>query len=272
MDSASQSARGKTIEIIGDELLCILPSPQLAVEAAIDMMRRIDREPLAGGRRLALRIGVHHGHILMKDLGKLRDRPTVSGDTVNTASRITGLAKAGQILISAACRQQLPPHLQRETRGLKFFSLKGKSEDMEIFEVFWQAQEDLTTRSSVKEARTQVTRLKLRHRQRELLLDESRTQVTIGRELTHDIVISDGHVSRFHAVINRHSDKFMLTDKSTNGTYVSFDGGKTIRVHMEEVMLYGNGRISVGHDWQNTTPEHCLDFEVLTPDIFQFPR
>lgn len=265
MDSAAQAQQGQTIEIIGDELLVIFPTPLAAIEAASDMMHRVDREPPAAGKRMALRIGCHHGHVLLKSGDKLRDRPTISGDTVNTAARIVALAKARQILVSASVRTLLPPHWQGETRNLDVFSLKGKSADMQIFELIWQEQEDITALGTFRKPSEQaMARLNVRHMEQHFVLDEHRPKLSMGREAIHDIVIDNRCVSRQHAVIERRRDKFVLVDKSTNGTYVTFEGKSEILLHMEEVILYGKGRISLGRAHQPNVPCESLEFEVMS--------
>ena len=47
-------------------------------------------------------------------------------------------------------------------------------------------------------------------------------------------------------------DKFLLVDRSTNGTWVLTDGGDTFRVTREEITLAGSGRILPGR--QNLEP------------------
>jgi hypothetical protein len=41
-------------------------------------------------------------------------------------------------------------------------------------------------------------------------------------------------------------DKFLLIDRSTNGTFVQTEGGDTFRVTREELTLAGRGRIFPG--------------------------
>ena len=47
-------------------------------------------------------------------------------------------------------------------------------------------------------------------------------QVLVGSDLTNDLVISDGTVSRHHASITRREGRYELADlNSTNGTFVN---------------------------------------------------
>jgi hypothetical protein len=47
-------------------------------------------------------------------------------------------------------------------------------------------------------------------------------RITLGRDLSSDIQLNDGQVSRKHAVVQRIQDVYVITDlHSTNGTYVN---------------------------------------------------
>jgi len=47
-------------------------------------------------------------------------------------------------------------------------------------------------------------------------------RITLGRDLSSDIQLNDGQVSRKHAVIQRIQDVYVIADQSsTNGTYVN---------------------------------------------------
>jgi len=60
---------------------------------------------------------------------------TVIGDTVNTASRFSRLAKGRQILATRSSRDHLGPDF--EVRQLPSTRVKGKAEEMEVFEVVY---------------------------------------------------------------------------------------------------------------------------------------
>ena len=61
------------------------------------------------------------------------------------------------------------------------------------------------------------------------------------------MVVNDTMASREHARIECRRDKFVLTDQSTNGTYViTSDGPAYLR--REETALTGEGKISFGRE------------------------
>jgi predicted component of type VI protein secretion system len=71
--------------------------------------------------------------------------------------------------------------------------------------------------------------------------------VLIGRDPAADLVIADPKASRQHARIEKRRDKFVLTDQSSNGTFLTFSGEPEIGPRREEVMLRRSGRIVFGH-------------------------
>ena len=52
--------------------------------------------------------------------------------------------------------------------------------------------------------------------------------------------------SRQHCTIERRNDKFVLADQSTNGTFVTTDGGTEILLQREEFTLDKHGWIAFG--------------------------
>ena len=52
------------------------------------------------------------------------------------------------------------------------------------------------------------TKVKLTHGAQEIELSEARSRLTLGRDVTNDIVIADRKASRMHAHIERRREKF----------------------------------------------------------------
>jgi predicted component of type VI protein secretion system len=61
--------------------------------------------------------------------------------------------------------------------------------------------------------------------------------------------------SRMHVKIEYRRGKFVLTDLSTNGTYVMTSQGKKNFIHRDELILEGAGVIGVGKQVTPTMPE-----------------
>lgn len=264
MNAATEQFGGRAIQPVGDGLMCAFPAPAEAAEAAEEMMRRIHREPRVGGKHLALRIGLKHGPVIVRTSNIFGGQFNIFGDTVNTASRIAALAKARQILTSRATLDLLPERWQNSSRPLDAFSLKGKSENLQVCELLWQSQDHTELRAPASAAPERTfNQLSLRYNQQQFTLDSRGRGLTLGREYINDIVFDERHISRQHARFERRRDKFVLVDNSTNGTYITFEGTGEIPLHLEEIILYGRGYISLGRPYYSNEAVGILEFEVV---------
>lgn len=61
MNRSIDGYKGKTIQIVGDELLASFENAEEACQAAIDMQQRIADLPPVSGLKLTIRIGLHSG-------------------------------------------------------------------------------------------------------------------------------------------------------------------------------------------------------------------
>lgn len=238
---ATSAAQGRVIKTIGDEIMAVFPDAASAARAAMDMQRRIADMPPFDGARLAIRVGFHVGPAI-------EEGTDVFGDTVNTAARMAGLAKAGQIITTGSAAEALPPPLLDTTRNLDAFAVKGKQDEIQVYEVLWQDNEDLTLSATRLPPPVNVEPvLKLTHAGRTIALGADALAAQIGRDAANDIVIAHRKASRLHGRVERRRDKFFYIDLSTNGTYVSIDGDAEIFLRREQVMLQGRGALAIGH-------------------------
>lgn len=259
MRRATETFFGRVAKTIGDEVMAVFESPDNAVHAACEMQKRVDDLPPVSGVKLGIRIGFQYGPVI-------EEADDVFGDSVNVAARLTGLAKAGQIITSKATVAELSPTLRQATRELDAAAVKGKEEDVEICEVLWQETGEVTmmaprSGTASPAVRKDEPRLRLHHNGVEILLDARRPVLTLGREANNDFVVLDRRASRQHARIERRRDKFVLVDQSTNGTYVTFDGELEFALKREEVVLRMGGQLSFGHSSEGDG--EFIRFEVL---------
>ena len=89
-------------------------------------------------------------------------------------------------------------------------------------------------------------RLRLRCDERELVVDERTSSVTIGRADENDVVVKGHLSSRLHARIVIGRSNFVLIDQSTNGTFVQTGDGEEVFVHQDFLQLKGKGMIGLG--------------------------
>src|SRR5262245_2609503 len=230
---------GTLIKTIGDEVMSTFPSADAAVQAAWAMQESVAAEVVPGEIAVDIRVGLHYGSALVESTD-------VFGDAVNVAARIVALAKVKQILTTRQTVELLSPVLRASTRHTDRAPLKGKQEEIDVFEVIWR-EEDLTRMEGyqIPSADSQA-RLQLRFREKEFEVSHSRPVATIGRGQQNDLVVLDALASRMHARIEYRRGKFILLDQSTNGTYVLTDKGEKAYLRREEFILQGSGMISLG--------------------------
>jgi hypothetical protein len=89
-------------------------------------------------------------------------------------------------------------------------------------------------------------RLRLRFDERELVVDERASSVTIGRADENDVVVKGHFSSRLHARIVIGGSNFVLIDQSTNGSFVQTTDGEEFFVRRDILQLKGEGMIGLG--------------------------
>jgi class 3 adenylate cyclase len=246
---------GKVIKTIGDEVMTTFPSADEGIQAACEMQHRITDLPPVSGVKLAIRVGFHFGPAI-------EENDDVFGDTVNTAARMAGLAQAGQVITTAETLSSLTLSLAPAVREIDALTVKGKAEDVRVCEVLWQEGADLTMKASSTAPLYVMARLFVKYRELERTLDPTQGPLTLGRDMSNEVVIKDQRASRNHARIERRRDKFVLIDQSTNGTFLCIEGENEVILKREEMILRGHGTIGFGHSAMEQGID-LMQFEVL---------
>ena len=249
MTEQIQKYSGTVIKTIGDEIMCTFQTAEQAVEAAMGMQEGVtedlpDRNPNTPST-LTIRVGLHFGPAILES-------GDVFGDAVNVAARMAGLAKGGQIITTKDTAEQLPPALRSSTRHLDRISVKGKAEDIDIFEVIWQAEDVTRMATGLLKGGAKSAKLHISYNGMDRELDQDMDPLILGRGKKADVVINDSMASREHARIECRRGKFILTDMSTNGTYVQTSEGPSY-LRREDLVLTGEGRIAFGRELSEAT-------------------
>ncbi len=247
---------GTVIKTIGDEIMCTFPGAVNGVQAACDMQRRVTTDPAFVCDNIGLRIGMHYGETLVED-------GDVYGDAVNTAARMTSLAKREQIVTTAATFRDVTNLGGVRCRALGRARVAGKLMPIEIVDVIWQqdtsnvtmVQRAIRTEDSPDPSHT----ITLRFRGQVIELGPNSQGFSMGRDAANALVIDAEWVSRTHAAIAFKNGHFVLADRSTNATYVRFGEDDDLRLHRDEVLLRQSGIVSLG---QVISPGH--------PDLLYF--
>jgi len=244
MRSATEQHNGTVIKTIGDEVMATFPTADDALNAAGQMQKEIatHSDLKVEGQPVAIRIGCHFGPVVLES-------KDVFGASVHTANRMTSQAKAGQIITTAATVERLSPEWRASVRQIDVATIRGQGGEVALYEVLWQTEDvtsmlpaiALTGRDNRK-----PQRLRLSVQDRELILDENRPQIAIGRADDNDVVIRGNLISRLHARIEFSRNGFTLTDQSTNGTFVQISGEEEAFVRRDSMPIKGQGLIGLG--------------------------
>jgi len=244
MKNATEQHGGTVIKTMGDEVMATFPTADQAVNAANQMQRAISQH--AGLQNdlahVAIRIGCHFGPVVLEN----RD---VFGAAVHTANRMTSQAKAGQVMTTITMVEKLSPDWRAAVRQIDVATLKGRSHEVALYEVLWQTEDVTSMLPAIALAnREQVRprRLRVRFQGEELVLDDNRNLLTIGRADDNDIIIKGNLISRLHARIEANKARFVLVDQSTNGTFVHTAGGDEQFIRRDTMPIVGEGLIGLG--------------------------
>ncbi len=142
--------RGYLDKYIGDCIMAVFGVPLeegtedtiRAVTCALELQELVNnpgRRFFTGDAKdLRIQIGMHSGPVVAGNLGGSRRMDfTEIGDTVNVAARLEGIAKPGEIIISADTRTLIGDRFRVETR--RPAALKGKSKPVPVFNVLGPA-------------------------------------------------------------------------------------------------------------------------------------
>ena len=245
MRAATEQHHGTVIKTMGDEVMATFPTADDALNAAAQMQKQIVLHPAlkVDEQTVAIRIGCNFGPVVLEN----RD---IFGSAVHTANRMTSQAKAGQIITTATMVERLSSEWRASVRQIDIATLKGRRSEVALFEVLWQT-EDVTSMVppiaiNAREKRTRPMRLRLRYQGQEVLVDDGRANITIGRAEENDLVIKGNLISRLHARVEFNRNKFMLIDQSTNGTFVIGKDGEEAFVRRDSMQIRGEGLIGLG--------------------------
>ncbi|MEL7447846.1 MAG: adenylate/guanylate cyclase domain-containing protein [Pseudomonadota bacterium] len=244
---------GMVVETVGDEIMCRFQDAAAAVSAACALQAAVVEHSTETGSDLMVRIGLHCGPAIFEG-GRM------FGDTVNTAARMASIAHRCQIITSKHTVDQLPAELRQKARRFDTVKVKGKAEEMVIYDIPWRS-EDLT-QMRTEDAAADLpapTAILVMLGDQTYRLERGSDVLRIGRDPSNDIVIRTHYASRFHARVECVRDRFVIADSSTNGTYVTIHQQPMVYLRREHLPLWSNGRIGIGHP-ALSTDEYCLHF------------
>ena len=254
---------GRVVKELGDGVLSVFVEAPAAITAAAAMQRSHQAnlarwaEPL----RMPIRIGIASGEVMELD-------GDTYGDAINVASRLCERALANEVWVTDATAVDAGAVPKVQFRRLGVFDIRGKSESQVVYQADWredQPQEALTQQAGLPSA---IAAIDYGTGSVELAwLDEVRSfgsdeaPLHIGRSPEANCFVHDPRVSRMHARIDWRHGCFTLTDVSSFGSWVRFDGSDAeVRLRRDACMLHGSGQISLGTAFGAGAP--VLSFHV----------
>ena len=243
--SITRRHNGNLVKTIGDEILVYFMDVDMAMLAARTIQETMedDRTPETIG--VSIRIGMQYGSAILED-------DDIFGDTVNVAARVASMAKARQIL----CTKELAFLLQNSeltnrTRPFDRLRVKGRQEPLDVYMFSWELESDVTNMATASSFTNparhhQAKKLILTCGKREFNVPNTTTSFLLGRGTDCELVIQGELISRYHSKLENRRGKFIISDQSTNGTYIKTQDGQEIFLRREEFALYGDGYISLG--------------------------
>jgi class 3 adenylate cyclase len=131
VDQTIEEHQGHIDKHIGDCVMAVFGAPiaygndsERAVRAALAIRDAMPALSARVGRPISVHIGVAGGQVLASGIGSITHREyTVTGDTVNLASRLTAAAASGEILISESVQRALADRL--DCVGADALAVKG---------------------------------------------------------------------------------------------------------------------------------------------------
>jgi len=135
--------KGYIDKFVGDAVMAVFGAPVAdpdhpvnAVRALLDLRDRLTDLGAAPGNGVRLKVGMGAtlGQVVAGNVGsRTRMEYTVMGDTVNVASRLTQMAKPGDILISSTLYERVSSMIQTEEVGE--IQVKGREKPVMVYRV-----------------------------------------------------------------------------------------------------------------------------------------
>lgn len=238
--------QGTLVKTIGDEILVCFLDIDLSLLAAQAIQETMEdnRTPQSVG--ISIRIGMHYGSIIQED-------NDIYGDTVNVAARMVAMTKARQILFTGDLSSRIiSEELQEKTRRYDRIKVKGKDETLDVYMFAWEQESDITNMATGNTTNPfkigKNSGLLLTYKSNTTKIGLESDAINLGRGKDCELYICGDLISRYHAKIVVRRGKFVLSDQSTNGTYVRTLDGQNIYLRQEELTLFGSGIISLGRN------------------------
>ena len=141
VDAAVENYGGRVDKHIGDSVMAVFGAPVAhdddplrAVHTALAIHEHVAKLSIEIGRQVRSHVGIASGQVVASSTGSnTHNEYTVTGDSVNLASRLQDRAKPGETLISDELYRMVNAHVQGESLGE--VQVKGLDETVNVWRV-----------------------------------------------------------------------------------------------------------------------------------------
>jgi adenylate cyclase len=214
----ARSAGGRVVKVIGSELMMVFNTPDAAADAASKMHAAVNALPPVSGTRLSVKVGYHAGPVI-------EGNDDLLGDTVKLVAALMRQAKAGQTMTTHETAQLL----NDESR-----SFSGQ-----VYAI------PLATGGRQRPRAQRV--LRLNYGSESAICGPDNEVVVVGRDPSCGLVTASALASRRHCTVLLRPDGLKIRDHSSNGTYLTNEGGgEIVLLDGQEAPLATHGWVSLG--------------------------
>src|SRR5688572_14258975 len=242
LGAITAAQEGIVIKTLGDAVVCQFRDADKAFRAACDMQTAASVLSPRAQARFAIKIAINYGPVVLKD-------DDLFGDTVNVCSRLNALGGPEQVLTTQQTVESLSAGLRVRCRQLYPLKVKGKAEQITVFDVLWRLDPDITERdlpARPPAARSAVAVLKISYGGESFTVGPAQ-EILNGRDKGNDIIIESTRASRVHARIFGRDGNFVIADQSSNGTFLLIDGNsREMLLRREEAVMGERGWVGLG--------------------------
>lgn len=254
MTASIRRTGGAVVQTMGDGVLAVFPGADAAFDAAEIMQAETEDHPLS------IKVGFH-----VAEAGA--GGQDLDTDAVNLAEKVSGLAKAGEVLMTDTTRAGLSADRADRTRFFLETRIPGHAGSVTIHAAVIEMDGGTMMADHQSSALVQAqsgSRLAIRHGGRCVQVDDRAPAVTVGRGTANDLTIDAPFASRRHISVEKRADHYVLTDQSTNGTFVQILDNDVLFLKRESVQLLGSGRIGLG-EHPDQAGDTALEYEIADP-------
>jgi adenylate cyclase len=241
---------GELVNHAGGKVMAFFANSVDALQSAIELQQRVADLPLYAGAPLAVHVGICTGH-------QSSEKHYFASKSANPAANLADIADPEHILLSVPKRMKFFPWSQLTAEGAPLLAINCGKRQLGVIRVAWQESDPVTLKEALAQLETVADQLFLRHNDTEIVLDASKPVIKIGRQADCEIVLTSTSSSRVHGTIERRLERFFYVDRSANGTFVTLDDQSEFFIRHKELLLYGQGQLSLG------APSSSKDAELV---------